>query len=136
MLIRCLRGIKIRGAVLARICGPMPNADLDALGLTSAPKNPKLSRKKTSKNTNKNGEESEHSLQRRATVMLSRIVSKPGITNQYNTLWYGVDCGSPGSENRRMANKNRGIESGILDKDFYVDGKAFKIELKTKSGDY
>lgn len=109
---------------------------ITAMLAAPVPKERKRPAKPRLRNLNSNGEESEHSFQRRATVMLNRIVGPFGLTNKWGTLWYGVDSGGPSSDNKRMHDHARGIAAGPFDVDIYDFDRARKIELKTLSGDF
>src|SRR5271168_1374207 len=130
MLIRCLRGIRIHGVVLARICGRMPNADLDALGLTSAPK---TARKRVPKPAKPPVEDEDH-LHYAVAKLLSLAIAKPGICSLDGVLWMSLEGRAKRSIYEGARNKRRGCVSGVPDILIVTLGKTYWIELKRAKG--
>src|SRR5271170_38000 len=130
MLIRCLRDIKIHGVALVRICGPMPNADLDAMGLTSAPK---TARKRVHKPIKPPVEDEDH-LHYAVAKLLSLAIAKPGICSLDGVLWMSLEGRAKRSIYEGARNKRRGCVSGVPDILIVWMGRCYWIELKRAKG--
>jgi hypothetical protein len=108
----------------------MSNADLDAMGLTSAPK---TVRKRVPKSPKPPVEDEDH-LHYAVAKLLSLAISRPGICSLEGVCWFSLEGRAKRSIYEGARNKRRGCISGVPDILIVWMGKCYWIELKRAKG--